>query len=87
MEHARLMTTIDKKYYIFLERESKAAQVTKRSILEKAMDLYIREQRKKELEEAYIAMSGDMEYMNEQQELAELGMNVYLDDLLNHEHD
>lgn len=79
MMTSRLMTTINTEYYNFIEKESQNLSITKRTILEKALELYIKEKKRKDLASAYAVMESDTEYRREQQEMAEEGMDLYLD--------
>jgi CRISPR/Cas system-associated protein Csm6 len=80
---AKLMTNILPQYYVFLEEESERAKKTKREIIEEALALYKREEKKKEIINAYKKMADDKEYLEEMHEMAEMGMEYFLTDIDN----
>ena len=61
----KLLTNIDIFYYNFISDESKKNKTTKRSIIEKAISLYIQEQNKKKIKDSYKEMWKDEQYLNE----------------------
>lgn len=67
----KFMTTIDSRYTVFLKSYSKKYQITQRSIIEKALDVYIKQQQDKSLDEQYAKMWTDKDYLKELSENAE----------------
>ena len=81
MQTAKLMTNILPQLYTFIEQEAKSSKRSKREIIEEAIFFYIKEKQKKDLFKAYEAMANDTEYKQEMQDLSEVGMDYYLNDL------
>jgi len=61
----KLLTNIDSIYYSFIEEEARENRITKRSVIEKAIDYYMSEQKKKKIRNEYERMWKDKEYLNE----------------------
>ena len=74
----KLMTNILPSYYSFIEKEAKRSHKSKREVVEKAIALYIKEMKKKQILSQYKAMGKDEEYRNELTEDAELGIEYFL---------
>lgn len=61
----KLLTNIDSVYYSFIEQEAKENKITKRSVIESAIDYYMREKNKNKIKNEYEKMWQDNEYLNE----------------------
>lgn len=83
MAPVKLMTNILPAYYAFIEAEAKREKKTKRQVIEEAIQFYMREKKRQHLRKAYEAMANDEEYLKEQVEIAEWGMQYYLTDIDN----
>ena len=65
------MTTIDSRYINFLRAYSDKHHITQRTIIEKALDLYMKQQKEEYLDNQYSKMAKDVEYTNELSQNAE----------------
>lgn len=81
MQPAKLMTNILPQYYAFIENEAQESNRSKREIIEEAIQLYMRESKKRKIMAQYAGMAQDEEYKNELLEGANLGMEYFLSDL------
>ncbi len=80
MAVAKLMTNILPEFYNFLEKEGSRLNKTKREIIEEALQLYIKNRKKKLIEKHYKAMFEDIVYLEELRTDAESGMEYFLED-------
>lgn len=62
------MTNIGEKYSQFLSTYSKEKKITKKKILEEALEQYIQILKDKQQEQQYAKMAKDTEYLKETQE-------------------
>jgi hypothetical protein len=83
MSTAKLMTNILPDYYNFIEKEAKRSQRSKREVVEEAVSLLMKQQAREGLMAQYAEMADDKEYQKEMSEMAEIGMETYLNDLEN----
>jgi len=65
---AKIMTNINPKYYEFLESYSKKNKVTKKQIIEAALDKYIKFLKEEKIKKEYELMAEDKEYLDEMQD-------------------
>jgi len=65
---AKVMTNMDYKYYRFLESYSKKKKITKRQIIETALDKYMKFLQEEKIKKEYELMGKDKEYLNEMQD-------------------
>jgi hypothetical protein len=68
---AKLLTNIDMKYYSFIEKEATERKVTKRSVVERAIEYYMAAQKQDAIRAEYEKMGQDTEYLNEMVENAQ----------------
>ena len=64
----KLMTNIDSYFYMFLDNESKENKVTKRELLENIIWDYIEKKKQEKIENSYLKMWKDKEYLKEMEE-------------------
>ena len=72
----KLMTNIDSYFYMFLDNESKEKKITKREVLENIISDYIKNRKIKKLENAYLKMWEDNEYLDEMEENTKYLANI-----------
>jgi len=63
--NTKLLTNIDSIYYTFIEEEARENKTTKRSVIEKAINHYMTEQKKRKIKNEYAKMWKDKEYLDE----------------------
>ncbi|MBW7954479.1 hypothetical protein H3C61_01570 [Candidatus Gracilibacteria bacterium] len=63
----KLMTNIDSFFYDFIDNEAKKNKLSKRKILENIIGEYIDFKKTHQLEQAYLNMGKDEEYLSEMQ--------------------
>ena len=64
---AKVMTNINPRYYEFLEFYSKKNKVTKKQIIEAALDKYIKFLKEEKIKKEYESMGRDKKYLDEMQ--------------------
>ena len=72
----KLMTNIDSYFYMFLDNESKEKKITKREVLENIIWDYIENRKTKKIENAYLKMWEDNEYLDEMEENTKYLANI-----------
>ena len=72
----KLMTNIDSYFYMFLDNESKEKKITKREVLENIILDYIKNRKIKKIENAYLKMWEDNEYLDEMEENTKYLANI-----------
>jgi len=70
------MTNIDSYFYMFLDNESKEKKITKREVLENIIWDYIENRKTKKIENAYLKMWEDNEYLDEMEENTKYLANI-----------